>query len=392
MLNSMHVEFDACWIRCTLVTIRLEVKLLYSVVYHSQTNDLSKRINQIVEIVLRFLISTLKYSDFWFEVLSHVQRDFNNSVSTDSFSNEIVYDFTSVQAIDLTKSIDVSIFELTLKKRRLITRQNASDVIVFDQMNVKFHYDRKHESMFMKQEDVTLIKLHKDHNIFSTISKKYDQQFVEFFIIIEKIDRLTYRLNIFSNWFIHSIFNVAQLKKCSSFSTDSFKRFRSDHFDFVFVNDDTINVKFFELSRIINKRMIKKRDIEYLVEWKNYESEHDVWRSLSKLENAMNFVKKYESFMNQSILSDRLVSSVELTSSSSISSSLTSSSNIKSVKLTIKKSIFEKSFKSTIFTSFIRKSFTSFSTKILSKQRFVVIISFKISIIDVSSNVLIRRS
>ena len=50
--------------------IKLEVKLLYSAVYHSQTNDLSKRINQIVEIAFRFLIFTLKYFDFWFDVLS----------------------------------------------------------------------------------------------------------------------------------------------------------------------------------------------------------------------------------------------------------------------------------------------------------------------------------
>ena len=128
-----------------------------------------------------------------------MQRDFNNSASTDNFSNEIVYDFTSVQIIDLTKFIDVSISELTLKKRRFITRQNASDVIVFGQMNAKFHYDRKHESMFMKQKDVALIKLHKNYNIFSAISKKYDQQFVESFAIIEKIGRLAYRLDIFSN-------------------------------------------------------------------------------------------------------------------------------------------------------------------------------------------------
>ena len=112
--------------------IRLEIKFLYLIVYHFQTNDLSKRINQIVEIVFRFLIFTLKYFDFWFEILSYVQRDFNNSISIDSFSNEIVYDFISVQIIDLIKFIDVNIFEFTLKKRRFITRQNVSDVIIFD--------------------------------------------------------------------------------------------------------------------------------------------------------------------------------------------------------------------------------------------------------------------
>ena len=128
-----------------------------------------------------------------------MQRNFNNSINIDSFSNEIVYDFISIQIIDLIKFIDVNIFEFTLKKRRFITRQNVNDVIIFDQMNAKFHYDKKHEFMFMKQKNVAFIKLHKNYNIFSIINKKYDQQFVEFFIIIEKIDRLIYRLNTSSN-------------------------------------------------------------------------------------------------------------------------------------------------------------------------------------------------
>ena len=323
-----------------------------------------------------------------------MQRDFNNSVSTDSFSNEIVYDFTSVRVTDLIKFIDVDISEFTLKKRRFITRQNASDVIVFDQMNAKFHYDRKHEFMFMKQEDVAFIKLHKSYNISSIISKKYDQQFVEFFTIIEKIDRLIYRLNISSNWFIHSIFSVTQLKRCSSSSTDLFKRSKSNHSDFVFVNDDTVNVKSFELSRIINKRMIKKRNVEYFVEWKDYESEHDVWRNLSKFDNVMNLVDKYEAIMIQSILFDRLVSF------SSSTKSAKSAKSVKTAKSATKKNILRKSFelfslsihKSTILIILIRKSFTNSSTKIFSEQKFAVVISFKTSIADVSSNALIRQS
>ena len=126
-----------------------------------------------------------------------MQRDFNNSINIDRFSNEIVYKFISIQTIDLTKL--VVIFEFSFKKRRFITRQNVNDVITFDQMNAKFHCNKKHEFMFMKQKNVTLIKLHKNNNIFSVINKKYNQQFVELFIIIEKINRLTYRLNISNN-------------------------------------------------------------------------------------------------------------------------------------------------------------------------------------------------
>ena len=341
--------------------IKLRIKFLYSVVYHFQTNDLSKRINQIVEIVFRFLIFTLKYFDFWFDVLSQIQRDFNNSISIDNFSNEIVYDFISVQIIDLIKFIDVDIFEFTLKKRRFIIRQNVNNVIIFNQMNAKFHYDKKHQFMFMKQKNVAFIKLHKNYNIFSIINKKYDQQFVEFFTIIEKIDRLIYRLNIFNNWFIHSIFNVIQLKKCSFSSIDFFKRFKSNHFDFVFVNDDTINVKFFELLRIINKRIIKKRNVEYFVKWKNYESKYDVWRNFSKFENATNLINDYETIMNQIILSNRLVLS----------------SSISKIK--------EKSSMSSTFSvkAIFSKYFESISQIILFfKQNFVVVISFKISLIN----------
>ena len=40
---------------------RLEVKLLYSVAYHPQTDGLLERTNQTVKIAFRFLIFTLKH-------------------------------------------------------------------------------------------------------------------------------------------------------------------------------------------------------------------------------------------------------------------------------------------------------------------------------------------
>ena len=46
--------------------------------------------------------------------------------------------------------------------------------------------------MFMKQSDYTFIKLYKNYNIFVTINRKYNQQFVNFFRIIKKVKRLDY--------------------------------------------------------------------------------------------------------------------------------------------------------------------------------------------------------
>ena len=319
---------------------KLNVKLLYFIAYHSQTDDSLKRINQTFEIALRFLINTLKHSNRWFEILSRLQRDFNNAITNvDKSFNEIVYDFTSVQTLNLS-SLQSMTDDLSLKERRLIIKHEIIDVIVFEQMNVKFHYDRKHQSLNMKSNDYVLLRFHKKYNISSIISKKIDQQYVDSFLIIEKIDNLIYRLIISNNWRINLIFNVAQLKICSTFDDDFYHKSRSNHSNSMYVENDTFIVKFFEIERFINKRKTVKREFEYLMRWKNYDSKHDVWRNLSKLNNVMNLVWKYENVINKIvILFDRLT--------------------IDSIDVVVNKSLFKKqSFVVVISSkSMLRKSF-----------------------------------
>ena len=73
--------------------LRLEIKLLYFIVYHSQFDDSFERINQIIEIALRFMIFTIE-SENWFILTDSLQRDFNNVVTaTGISSNQICYDF-----------------------------------------------------------------------------------------------------------------------------------------------------------------------------------------------------------------------------------------------------------------------------------------------------------
>ena len=126
--------------------------------------------------------------------MSRLQRDFNNvTIVIDKSFNEISYNFTSIQFLNLFLQ---KIFDLSLKNNRLIIRLKTFDVIVFEQMNVKFHYDKKHQSLFIKSKNYVLIRLHKSYNISFVINKKIDQQYVEFFRVIEKIERLFYRLII----------------------------------------------------------------------------------------------------------------------------------------------------------------------------------------------------
>ena len=89
---------------------RLKIKLLYTTIYHSQTDDIFERTNQTMKIIFRFHIQVLKNSKDWFKIFDALQRKLNNSRNSTSKSlNEICYEFTSLRNSDLIK-IDIEIF------------------------------------------------------------------------------------------------------------------------------------------------------------------------------------------------------------------------------------------------------------------------------------------
>ena len=282
------------------IFIRFDVRLLYNTIYHSQIDEQSKRINQTIEIALRFFISVLNNFANWIEIIFDISQNINNSVVIviDKTFNEISYEFTLTQIFDLLKSFEESSLSLSQ-----MTQLKAADALIFAQMNFKFYYDRKHQSTNLVVDDWTQIRLHKNYDIFliAMLDNKLNQQYIALFRVTKKIDRLAYRLNIFKKWIIHSIFSIAQLKSCFDSTKDFFRRHRFTQSNSVFVEKNIDLIKFFELKRIINKRMIVRREVEYLIKWKDYDSEYDVWRNLSKLSDIMNLIQKYENSIRHMI-------------------------------------------------------------------------------------------
>ena len=150
--------------------------------------------------------------------------------------------------------------------------------------------------MFFQFDDYALLRLHHEYSI-SFVKRKLDQQYVELFKIIKKIERLVYQLDISRHWKVHSVFTIAQLESASNLIMNLFHRSRSEKSSSVFVEENIDIMKFFELERILNKRVTRKeRDlvIEYLVKWVDYESKHDQWLNVKDLDNANELVQNYE--------------------------------------------------------------------------------------------------
>ena len=104
-----------------------------------------------MKIVLRFVIALLNNFVDYLNILFKLQRTFNNNVfNNNHIFNEIVYDFIFVQFnfVFYHNIIDVSF--LNIRVVRKFIRSKMIDVIALKQMYVKFIYDKKHKSIFMK--------------------------------------------------------------------------------------------------------------------------------------------------------------------------------------------------------------------------------------------------
>ena len=272
---------------------RLGVDLLYSTAYHPQTDGMSERTNQTVEIALRFMIHTMDDPTKWPQTLSTIQSILNNSTSsaTTQAPNEVSYGFVPMRALDLVNT--------TLPSRaHLMSRTTAADAITFAQTMNKHHYDRAHTPMYLRENDYALLRLHKGYTIPSGKGNpKYGQQYVGPFKVLQRIGRLAYKLDIPKQWKIHPVFTIAQLEPCPAPDADPFDRPRPTHPPPVFADKENQDLDEYEIDRLLDKRIIRKGrglSVQYLARWVGYGPEDDMWRTLPQLEHCQDLIDDYE--------------------------------------------------------------------------------------------------
>ena len=94
---------------------------------------------------------------------------------------------------------------------------------------------------------------------------------------------------------IHLIIFVTQLKEIT-FDSNFYDKNIDKKFSFVekkYFIVLTKQISHYEIERLINKRIIRKQSF-YLMKWKNYDNERNIWYFLRALENVNEFVIEYE--------------------------------------------------------------------------------------------------
>lgn len=243
--------------------------MLTFTIYHSQTNDQSKRTNQTIEIVLRYYLTEYLCEDF-VDALLYLQFIINNfiSASTDLISNEMIYEFR----VNDTLSVLSDLSSEDINRLRQIKRDQVKKIIVWINIIIKHCYDRNHTLIELDFE--MYLKLHYDYFIFELSNRKFSHQRVDFLKIKQRVETLTYELKLSSTMRIHLVVFVTQLESTSDF--DSYDRSIFNYSLSVQADENsTQNSSKYEIERLLEKKMIRN-NIYYLMKWKDYS---DIWNT-----------------------------------------------------------------------------------------------------------------
>ena len=169
-------------------------------------------------------------------------------------------------------------------------RISAADALAFASINAKYHYDKHHKPMFLKEGSKVYLRLHKGYNIpaNASITTKLGQQYTGPFRVLRRIGQLAYKLELPTHWRVHPVFTIAMLEP-SPEGSDPFQRPAPSQPDSIYVEGDTEAHKSWEVERIIDKNGDR-----YLVRWKGWGPAYDLWKTKSQLGNASAAVREYE--------------------------------------------------------------------------------------------------
>lgn len=273
------------------VFARLNVKLLTSTSYHPQTDGPLERMNQIVEIALRYYLAILPSSEEWPRVLPYLQFCLNNSrTSSGRSANEILCRFRLKEPLDLLLPVSQEPGR-TLDHPYNLARVDAADAIALGVMEAKRYYDGTHQAMFLAPGEKAYIWLHQGYTVSGLRSRKSSQQMMGSFTVKRKVGRLAYKLDLPANWKVHPVISIAHLEPAPA-GEDPFNRPLQEHPESLEVDGKTDH---WEIERLLNIRVTRKgrgQKIQYLVKWRGWGYEYNEWYNLADLQNALELVQE----------------------------------------------------------------------------------------------------
>ncbi|KAF8641354.1 hypothetical protein AX16_010026 [Volvariella volvacea WC 439] len=272
----------------------MQTETALSTAYHPQTDGEMERANQEIETYLRIYCGN--YPKEWAEPRHITNLEFSHNFRTPNTRNESSFylmmgyhpkaipDHPEPSYIpDINKRLRI----LTEARKEAIAAHELARAHMTKWNSTKYIPFKVGEQVWLEAKNI------KTHRIAKKLAPKREGPFK----ITKVLGPVTFQLELPEQWKIHNVFHASLLTpyKENDIHGPNFLNPPSD-----IINDE----EEWEVENIIKHRWIgpkKKRQIEYLIAWKEYPSSENRWEKEELLTNAPDILKTYKEKHNISI-------------------------------------------------------------------------------------------
>jgi transposase InsO family protein len=265
----------------------LGTKSKLSTAFHPQTNGQAERTNQVLEQYLRCFINA-KQSN-WVSLLPMAEFAYNNTVQASTghspfyavYGHHPRFDVnmpaTAVNPAAEKRARDLEQIHADLKAELRASQESAA----------KYANARRSPAPAIAVGDMVWLRR---KNIKSTKPcPKLDAKKIGPFKVVRQVSSVAYELQLPPTSKLHNVFHVSLLEPC--YSSAAFPRVQAPVADDEALEGDGEG-DYFEVEAIVDSKRVR-RQLQYLVLWRNYPRSEATWEPAANLENAQEAVDKF---------------------------------------------------------------------------------------------------
>jgi hypothetical protein len=194
----------------------LGTKLLHNSAYHPQTSGHTKRVNQILEDMLRACV--MEFPQKWDDCLPLAEFSYNNSYqeSIKMAPFEALYGRRCRTPLNWSEPGERWFFRPNMVKETEQKVQRIIHNLKGAQAQQKSYTDKRHRPLYLQVKDYVYLKVSPMKGVTRfSVRGKLAPRYIGLFPILEQCGPVAYRLQLPETLSaVHNVFHVSQLKKC----------------------------------------------------------------------------------------------------------------------------------------------------------------------------------
>jgi len=262
----------------------LGIKTRLSIVFHPQMDTQMEQMNQELEQYLRFFVEHRQKD--WPEWLASAEFAVNNKVHTTTKVSPFMANYEKEVRMkgDIRKKGKVkSVTEFVERMKKV--HEEVEVALKKTQEKMKRYADRSRKEIEKwKKEDRVLLST-KDLVFKKRLMRKLMKRYIGPYAIEEVVSTNVVKLQLPSLMRIHPVVNISQIV----WYKEQVRGRKNEEEKLVEVEE----VEEWEVEKVLNKKKIRGVE-KYLVQWKGFTAEGDIWERRENLKNAEKLIEEFE--------------------------------------------------------------------------------------------------